>query len=721
MICTIRAKILLLTFVLLSSGLAQNYYVDYEGGSDNNIGTSESSAFKHCPGDSSATGLAASIILVPGATIVFKGGVNYLGQVIINASGTADEYIVYMGSESWGSGKPIFDMENIREYGFKSAGAKHYISIQGIEFFNYNYGGDYVLDIDIGSTYWRIDNCAFGFMEAWADDKKHPIVSLNGGQSYIYLTNNEFFKSGHYTIRLRNANHIYIQNNNFGGINRSEEDRGWISVPVLLMGNPTHIYIQDNVFHDYWKYGGDQNPELHHSPDLIHAYAYDLESTGPQNIYIERNYFYNDHQFNTGSGTGDISISVNCDSVWIRNNVFVNSCQWWGGSVVLSNNANNIWVENNTFIIRNYLNPSAVYGLKIFMPGTGFPVGDNVYIYNNIFYNDDNHEGATCIEFLDANIGDFKGECDYNTYYNISGMPIGYSGMKTLAEFQALGYDTNSVFDNDGSNIFFNFPENPENSSQGDYSLNPVIADDQIEKGIPRNGYNDSFDGTLRPQGNGWDIGAHEYTNQSPVLEVIEDQSMLEGDTLKVQITAIDPDGDNITLTAENLPTFGSFNDIGDGTGNIIFTPAAGDSAVYSNIRVIANDDCVSPLADSTSFKLSVDIEIITEYSDIVEVSVDFTPKEFILYQNYPNPFNPSTKIKYTLPDRKRVNLTVYNTIGEVVAILVDEVHEEGFHDIQFNAAIYKSGVYFYRIQISDASSGASQSFIETKKMILLR
>jgi hypothetical protein len=73
------------------------------------------------------------------------------------------------------------------------------------------------------------------------------------------------------------------------------------------------------------------------------------------------------------------------------------------------------------------------------------------------------------------------------------------------------------------------------------------------------------------------------------------------------------------------------------------------------------------------------------------------------------------------LPDRKRVNLTVYNTIGEVVAILVDEVHEEGFHDIQFNAAIYKSGVYFYRIQISDASSGASQSFIETKKMILLR
>jgi hypothetical protein len=109
------------------------------------------------------------------------------------------------------------------------------------------------------------------------------------------------------------------------------------------------------------------------------------------------------------------------------------------------------------------------------------------------------------------------------------------------------------------------------------------------------------------------------------------------------------------------------------------------------------------------------------KYSDIVEVNVDFTPKEFILYQNYPNPFNPGTKIKYALPDRKRVNLSVYNIIGEVVTNLVDEIQDEGFHEVEFNAAIYKSGVYFYRIRISDASSGSSQGFIETKKMILLK
>jgi hypothetical protein len=51
----------------------------------------------------------------------------------------------------------------------------------------------------------------------------------------------------------------------------------------------------------------------------------------------------------------------------------------------------------------------------------------------------------------------------------------------------------------------------------------------------------------------------------------------------------------------------------------------------------------------------------------------------------------------------------------------VDEIQDEGFHEVEFNAAIYKSGVYFYRIRISDASSGSSQGFIETKKMILLK
>jgi hypothetical protein len=83
--------------------------------------------------------------------------------------------------------------------------------------------------------------------------------------------------------------------------------------------------------------------------------------------------------------------------------------------------------------------------------------------------------------------------------------------------------------------------------------------------------------------------------NRAPVIEPIADQNLNEGDSLDIPITVIDSDGDNLILTVENLPSFGAFYDNGDGTGMITLVPAAGDSNVYSNIRVIANDDGVLP------------------------------------------------------------------------------------------------------------------------------
>jgi len=101
------------------------------------------------------------------------------------------------------------------------------------------------------------------------------------------------------------------------------------------------------------------------------------------------------------------------------------------------------------------------------------------------------------------------------------------------------------------------------------------------------------------------------------------------------------------------------------------------------------------------------------EYSNIIEVNVDFTPDEYVLYQNYPNPFNPSTKINYALPQSSKVNLTVYSMIGEVVGVLVDEIQVEGFHEIDFDASTLPSGIYLYRLVANEN--------IQVKKMILLK
>ena len=103
------------------------------------------------------------------------------------------------------------------------------------------------------------------------------------------------------------------------------------------------------------------------------------------------------------------------------------------------------------------------------------------------------------------------------------------------------------------------------------------------------------------------------------------------------------------------------------------------------------------------------------EYSNIVEVSFvqQTTPTEFSLEQNFPNPFNPTTKINYTISSKQNVQLIVYNVLGNEVATLVNEEKPAGNYEIDFNASLLASGVYFYKLQAG--------SFVETKKMILLR
>jgi len=100
------------------------------------------------------------------------------------------------------------------------------------------------------------------------------------------------------------------------------------------------------------------------------------------------------------------------------------------------------------------------------------------------------------------------------------------------------------------------------------------------------------------------------------------------------------------------------------------------------------------------------------EYSDEVEVDV-IGPLTFDLAQNYPNPFNPTTNIKYSVSETGNVKLSVYNTVGEEVAVLVDGFSESGFFEVSFNASGLPSGVYLYKLQ--------SANSVQTKKMMLLK
>jgi Neuraminidase (sialidase) len=100
------------------------------------------------------------------------------------------------------------------------------------------------------------------------------------------------------------------------------------------------------------------------------------------------------------------------------------------------------------------------------------------------------------------------------------------------------------------------------------------------------------------------------------------------------------------------------------------------------------------------------------EYSDIIEIELRVF-NSYLLEQNYPNPFNPVTTIGYGIREKSNVKITVLNSIGEEVAMLVNEEKESGYHTVEFNATNLPSGVYFYQLIAGE--------YTAIKKMILLK
>lgn len=103
----------LCVFVMALNAMSASYYVDYVGGADTSAGTSTGAAWKHCPGDPSATSTALAATLAAGDTVFFKGGVTYVFTSTLGvqiASGTVGSRITYDGNSAgnWGTGRAIF-------------------------------------------------------------------------------------------------------------------------------------------------------------------------------------------------------------------------------------------------------------------------------------------------------------------------------------------------------------------------------------------------------------------------------------------------------------------------------------------------------------------------------------------------------------------------------------------------------------------------------------
>ncbi|MEX2411987.1 MAG: BspA family leucine-rich repeat surface protein [Candidatus Paceibacterota bacterium] len=119
-------------------------------------------------------------------------------------------------------------------------------------------------------------------------------------------------------------------------------------------------------------------------------------------------------------------------------------------------------------------------------------------------------------------------------------------------------------------------------------------------------------------------------------------------------------------------------------------------------------DDQTEPQSAEASIMINENAPVQMERLSLYEV-----PTEFELSQNYPNPFNPVTKIKYSVPEEAKVQLIVYNLLGQKVAELVNEQKSPGRYTVSWEAGANSSGVYMYRLVAGDQ--------VFTKKMMLIK
>ncbi len=150
-----------------------------------------------------------------------------------------------------------------------------------------------------------------------------------------------------------------------------------------------------------------------------------------------------------------------------------------------------------------------------------------------------------------------------------------------------------------------------------------------------------------------------------------------------------------------------TFNKIG-------FVAGSGSTSEQRNYNYTVNN---APAGLQYYRLKQLDFDGTFEYSPVVEIDGPL-PVEFVLNQNFPNPFNPSTSITFSLPVNSNVQISLYNTLGQKIAELVNLNFPAGTHQVDYTVKGLSSGTYIYVI---NASGSNGTNFYAAKKLTIMK
>lgn len=180
----------------------------------------------------------------------------------------------------------------------------------------------------------------------------------------------------------------------------------------------------------------------------------------------------------------------------------------------------------------------------------------------------------------------------------------------------------------------------------------------------------------------------------------------------------------------------GSIQNCGGTNGNYINQNPAGDRRYImgmgaQNFKIFAGDTQIVLLCQMVTAG-SNNRNSVTKLKELAVLARNFynsnftiglkkesnsLPKESKLYPNFPNPFNPVTTIRFDVPAHlttgENITLEIFDLSGKKVETVVNEQLSPGEYSVKWDASMYSSGVYFYRLK-----AGTN---IITRKMILIK
>ena len=138
-----------------------------------------------------------------------------------------------------------------------------------------------------------------------------------------------------------------------------------------------------------------------------------------------------------------------------------------------------------------------------------------------------------------------------------------------------------------------------------------------------------------------------------------------------------------------------------------------------NNIRYIAIFDSAANYGGLVWPGADIDgVELINFQTTTISENNKVSPNAIFLFQNYPNPFNPETTIEFAVKQFSKVELRIYNNLGQTVRTLVDDYKTTGEYSVVWDGKddygkAAPSGNYFYQIKMAE--------FTSTKKMIHIK